>query len=88
MLAGLTFGIGNTFFGNYLTQYGLYSSTFTGPIGACFLILYRLIEACQTKRRTGNFVDYANSNYWCLDNSSSRLVTQASMLTENTDNDF
>ena len=62
--AGLFFGLGNTVFGINCSQRGVWGSGFPGPAVLLLTVLYRLTEACKTKRRIGTFVDYKASNYW------------------------
>ena len=62
--AGLLFGLGNTVFGINCSQRGVWGSGFPGPAVLLLTSLYRMTEACRTKRRIGTFVDYKASNYW------------------------
>ena len=65
MGAGLSFALGNTVMGLYCSKHGFWGGAFTGPMPLLLTLIYRLGQACCiTKRRTGNFIDKANSNYW------------------------
>ena len=64
LLSGLLFGLGNTAFGISCSQHGVFGAGFPAPICILLIALYRGVEACRLKRRTGRFVDKAKSNYW------------------------
>ena len=64
MLAGFFYALGNVAFGISCSQLGVYGAGFPAPISLFIVIIYRGIEACKIKRRTGHFIDKAHSNYW------------------------
>ena len=62
--SGLTFALGNVVFGINCSQKGIYGGGFPGPASLFFVGLYKLVDQCRVKRKTGKWVDKANSNYW------------------------
>ena len=64
LLAGFFYALGNVAFGISCSQLGVYGAGFPAPISLVLVITYRGVEACKTKKRTGHFIDKANSNYW------------------------
>ena len=61
--AGLSWGLANTIFAVRCSKLGFWGVCLTGPIGL-ILLAYRIIEASLNKKRTGNFIDYKNSNFF------------------------
>ena len=64
LLAGFFYALGNVAFGISYSQLGFYGAGFPAPISLALVIIYRSVEACKIKRRTGHLIDKANSNYW------------------------
>ena len=76
----MTYALGNVAFGISCSQYGLLGTGLTGPTGFLMIFLYRLVEACQNKRRLGTWIDKANSNYWCVDATENDEDVAAEMI--------
>ena len=64
MLGGLFYALGNVAFGISCSQLGIYGAGIPAPISLLLVLIYRGVEACAIKRRTGHFIDKASSNYW------------------------
>lgn len=64
MLAGFFYALGNVSFGIRCSQLGIYGAGFPAPTSLLLFTIYRGVEACILKKRTGHFIDKANSNYW------------------------
>ena len=75
MTAGLSYGLGNVAYGQNCSQLGFWDTGFTGPVTLSIIVAYRLYQACQLKKETGNFVDKSNSNFWRLKEPSTAGAT-------------
>ena len=64
MGSGLTFALGNVVFGINCSQKGVYGGGFPGPASLLLVGLYKFYEQIQVRRKTGHWIDKANSNYW------------------------
>ena len=62
--SGITCGTGNFFLGLKLSHAGLFGPGIAGPLGCILLLLYRGKTFISSYLRTGNFVDYKNSNWF------------------------
>jgi hypothetical protein len=66
MSAGFLYALGNVTYGIHLSRYGFWAAGFTGPINLLTVLVFRSVQACMIKKKTGKWVDYKNSNYWSV----------------------
>ena len=64
LASGMTYAVGNIFFGIGCSKYGLVGAGIPAPTAVLTILIYRLVEACKNKRQIGSYVDRANSNFW------------------------
>ena len=83
LLTGLVFGLGNTVFGVRCSMHGFWGACLVGPSMFAMSILYRLVESCIVKKRTGKFINWDRSNYW-----RRKQDTQSPQSDLESDNDY
>ena len=63
LLTAFSYGCGNTIFGVYLSDYGLYGTSLTAPLGLIVSILHKLYYVNRDAKKSGKCFDSSNSNF-------------------------